>query len=447
MNRSKRVFVVSTIVLSTMIFVNACGDVSQEKNSSVTRTVTSTSTSTLTVFSTLTPTFFTPKNTATPAPTSSVILSFAPSDVSMAYALDGNLYFQDGNKPPLQLTHHEEYRHPIGFSENGEKIFFFKGNTNDLFSIRVDGSNEQPLVTNDLLKSTIAEYDETTTFCEPVLVPKSSLILFRTCSHPDGYTTIYQDDLFVVDFETNQARVLLPKGKGGGYYYPSPDGSMLAIGRAGYVEVLSVNGRKIHSKLATFPISEPWALAPLVFWTSDSQNLVLALPINTFFDSSPPPMYEVWRYSVESGVGIQINLDPLPSGHDPVWASPDGNWILYRNEEERPFYLVNLNNVDPQSYEPNDWNIPCAWSPDNIHFVYESVDGLYIGSLNGPPDFLERGDCVGWLDANRFIYYSLDKHAYSIKEINRTPILILTGDNTLELRSYNSIIFYPPVTR
>ena len=401
---------------------------------------------TATATSTFTPIIPTPTiPTAVPTATAHVPESFAPDEVRMAYALDGYLYFQKGSQPPLQLTHTKEYTHPIGFSEDGTKILFLEGQAMNIYSINVDGSDKQALATKDLLHLTKSEYDESTTFCEPVFISSSNFVLFRSCSHPDGYTTIYQDDLFIVDTEANQTRVILPQGYGG-HYYPSPDGSKLAMVYVGYIDLLYIDGRMIRHNLATHPISEPWPLLALVHWTEDSQELIVALPINTFYDSSPPPTYEVWRYSAETGTGTHIKLDPLPSGKiDPIWPSPDGNWLLYKNYDERPFYLVDLRDGHSQPYNPDEANQPYGWSPDSRHFVYESSEpggfGLYLSSVSDPPIFLGRGEFVVWLDDNHFIYFDFDDHAYVMKDISGESIPILVG-NTWQLRSFDSIIFY-----
>jgi Tol biopolymer transport system component len=368
--------------------------------------------------------------------------------VRIAYALDGHLYFQKGSQSPLQLTHTREFRHPIGFSEDGMKILFLEGQAKNLYSINVDGSDKQALATKELLHLTNSEYHESTTFCEPVFVSSSNLVLFRTCSHPDGYTTIYQDDLFIVDTEGNQARVVLPRGYGG-HYYPSPDGSMLAIAYIGYIDLLHIDGRMIQHKLATYPISEPWPLLALVHWTEDSKELIVSLPINTFYDSSPPPTYEVWRYSAETGAGSKINLDPLPSGLDPIWPSPDGHWLLYKNYDERPFYLVDLRDGHSQPSKPDEANQPYGWSPDSRHFVYESYEpggfGLYLSSVSDLPIFLGSGEYEVWLDDNHLIYFNLDDHAYVMKDIHGESVPILVG-NTWQLSSFDSIIFYRSTT-
>src|SRR5258706_7563464 len=79
-------------------------------------------------------------STSTPIP-----LSAPPDGLRMAYVVDGNLYYQNGSNPPLQLTRGE----PLAFSEDGKKVFFTRGAiSEDIYSINVDWSEEQALVMN-----------------------------------------------------------------------------------------------------------------------------------------------------------------------------------------------------------------------------------------------------------------------------------------------------------
>jgi hypothetical protein len=430
-----------------IVLLAACASLSAEPTPTATQAPTFTFT--ITTAPSLTPTVSTPTPLPLPptlTPTSVPRVSSPPDGLRMAYVIDGNLYFQEGSRPALQLTQRKEYRHPIGFSDNGEKIFFFAGNMNDLYSIQVDGTNEQALGTRDLLNSTNSISQDPTTFCEPTLVPRSPFVIFRTCSYPDQNTIIYEDDLFLVDTDTGQARILLPRGSGAGQRVPSPDGKKLAVDHSNYIDILAIDGRMIKHKLATYTVSEPWKIAPLVFWTADSDELILGLPINTFYDSSPPPAYEVWRYSVDTGAGTQIHLDPLPSGLYPVRVAPDGNWLLYKNYDERPTYLVDLRGGSAGPYTPDEATEPCEWSPDSVHFLYGSYQpdssGLYLGSVDGPPVFVGQGECVGWLDADRFVYYSFNDKGYSLYDINGESIPILVGEDIWNLRAYGNIVFY-----
>jgi hypothetical protein len=388
-----------------------------------------------------TPTASPPPFTATPDYSPPV--SSAPDDVQMAYTIGGHLYFQDGSKPSRQLTHGPAAGIPIAFSEDGQQIFFERS-YGEIYSIHVDGSQEQVLVPLSLLDTLGPEYkEEITTFCHPVLIPHKNVLLFRTCTYPSQNMIIYQDDLFSVDADTKQVKTLFPRGKGGGYHV-SPDGEMLAIERLGSIDLHGIDGRLIRRKLATYIVSEPIPVGAEVHWLSDSSGLVLALPINTFYDTAPPPTYEIWRYSLKTGRGTLIELNPPVMGHAQIPVSSDGNWITYINHEEGSFYLGDLRQGNTQSYEV--FAYPDEWSPDNEHFVYNpsvvGSPGLYLGSTDAPPILIGCGEFVRWLDARRYICYSFagDVGAYVMGEIGREPVTILSG-NVWHLNSYGSIIF------
>jgi Tol biopolymer transport system component len=71
----------------------------------------------------------------------------------MAYIVDGNLYVQDGNNSPKQLSNSGEDIYPM-FSDDGENIVFYRGkiqNNNSIFSINADGSRKQEIITKDWL--------------------------------------------------------------------------------------------------------------------------------------------------------------------------------------------------------------------------------------------------------------------------------------------------------
>jgi len=347
----------------------------------------------------------------------------------MAYVLEGNLYFQDGSNPPIQLTNRGEDRSPILFSESGDKIFFFRGKISDaLYSISTDGSNEQVLAINNQLNSFSSEYDESTLPCDPVLVPHTPFLLFHTCSHPDEYTTIHNDDLFSINTDTGQAKKLFAFGQGGAYYV-SPDGSMVAVDRLGYIDIVDMNGKMLQHKLATYTLSEPIPLAPQVFWKSDSSGLVIVIPTNTHYDTAPDPRYQVWSYSLTGQSGSQIDLTPAPVGTDAIRVSPDGNWILYTNYDDGLCYLGDLRKGHTKSLGSLQTVFGYEWSSDSIHFVYGVPQaggrGISLGSVNSTPNFIGNGDFIGWLDDSRYLYTT--DRTILMREIGEEATLILPG--------------------
>ena len=133
MTISKRILILSIIIL-TASQLAACGVATPMP------TVAETTRPSFTpAIPTATVSLFTPSSTSTQ--TSSLPVSPAPDGLRMAYVIDGNLFFQDSSDPPLQLTYSGEDWRLVFFSDDGQKVFFFRGvNGQDLYSINVDGS-------------------------------------------------------------------------------------------------------------------------------------------------------------------------------------------------------------------------------------------------------------------------------------------------------------------
>jgi len=375
------------------------------------------------------PTLAVPTNTEIPSPLSTstlseIPISFPPDGLCMAYIVDDNLYYQNGANPPLQLTNRGEDKRPLFFSEDGRKVFFTR-DRGEIYSIDVDGNEEQALVTNDVLLTFGADYyDETTKPCDPVLAPHTHLLLFRTCSVSVQSTILHHDDVFIVNADTNKVKLIFPR-KQGGRFYVSPDGSMIAIDRLNSIDILGIDGRVIRSKVATYPRSELISVGARVYWVSDSKELIMLLPSKTFVDTFPPPTYTVWRYSFDSHTSVQIQLDPTPTMLGEIWVSPDGNWITYFVHNQGMF-LGNLQDGSTQAYQ---FGLPHEWSPDSMHFIYDADPleaDLSLASVNAPSVFIGKGGFISWLDASRYLYID-NTYGYAIGEIGKEPIAILVG--------------------
>ena len=442
MKTPKRELTIITMILIALV-VGACRSAPSTPTTVPTLTAINPTSTALPIPSATT----TPPATDTATPTSSLPISSAPDGLRMAYIFDGNLYFQDGSKPPVQLTDSREDRQPISFSEDGKRVFFTRGR-GEIYSINVDGSQEQALVTNDVLLTFGADYyDETTTPCDPVLVPHTHLLLFRTCSVSVQSTILHHDDVFIVDADTNKVKLIFPREQGGRFYVSS-DGSMIAIDKLNSIDILGIDGRVIRSKVATYPQSELISMGARVYWVSDSKELIMLLPSKTFVDTFPPPTYTVWRYSLDTHTSVQIQLDPTPMNLGEIWVSPDGNWIAYFNFFEG-FFLGNLQDGSTQAYpQAHRYGNPLGWSPDSVHFIYEMPDpsgtdtGLGLASINAPPVFLGRGGFfIGWLDASRYLYIA-NTYGYAIGEIGKELIAILVGSTQPFIRpDFGTLIF------
>jgi Tol biopolymer transport system component len=312
-------------------------------------------------------------STALPIPSVTTIpslpISSAPDGLRMAYVIDGNLYLQDGSNPPVQLTHSGEDRNPI-FSDDGEKIAFYRGLVpHDLYSINADGTQERVLVTGSLLESLELGYNKFTEIVSRDYVPGTHQILFNTrqLSQADIDQKDFNRlgskenfDLLSVDTDTGEIKRLLSKSKGGNFFI-SPNGNMVAIQVKGHIDVIGVDGQIIRQNLVTYTPTRPYELDPGVFWTEDSTELVVTLPIESEYNMDGPAMRSVWHYSVNGANKVQASLTPPPISDD-YSISPDGNWILYSyyyypdktDETVSPgLYLGNLREGGTLLYSPD----------------------------------------------------------------------------------------------
>jgi Tol biopolymer transport system component len=378
--------------------------------------------------SSVVPTDTVPVATSTPTPEStptpfSPSLSAPPDGLRMAYIVKGNLHFQNGKNSPVQLTNSGEDHDPI-FSDDGEKIAFLRGTIPAfIYSINVDGSGEQAIATTSQLLDLSKEYDSATGAFDLRFLPGTHQLLFRTYQVQENFP-LYNDDLLIVDTDTAELKRLLAVGQGGSYYV-SPNGRWIAIDAMGQINMIDQEGKSAGRGLLTYTISQPSFLPAGIFWSPNSTELTVLLPVPTVFEAGYIPDYTVWSYVASDGK-TQLPLDPLPQDYYMAKVSPDGKWIIYNRNDQNAAYLGDLSTGQAELYEPDaysffyDW----SWSPDSKHFVYSgSPGGLYLGSVKGPPTLIGPGDFIGWIDFDRYLYYAHNKIVMGTLEGTQEPIL------------------------
>ena len=433
MTRLKRLLILSTMMLGTGQ-LSACG------------VATPVPTATATALPSLTPAIPTatvslPILSSTSTSTPSIPVASAPDGLRMAYVIDGNLYFQNGSNPPIQLTHSGEDDAPI-FSDDGEKIVFRRGANPpfDRYSINIDGGGERAIVTTSKLMNLDFGYDGSTAAPYATFVPGTHLLLFKTFQVQEAFL-LSNNDLLVVDTDTAKIKRLLPPGQISSFYI-SPDGKFIAIDTIGSIDVIDLEGKLIHQNMLTYTPSEPSFLAPGISWMPDSKGLLVILPVPTFYETSASgPSYTVWRYFLDGGTGEQVPLDILPTEVYMATVSPDGNWIIYNNNDEYAFYIGDLRTGNTQLYEPKtfafhyDW----GWSPDSKHFIYRtSGKKLYLGSVNGSPELIGKGDFLGWIDSKRYLYHA-DKNIV-MEDIKGSKEIIFADHESFKNRTIFAFI-------
>ena len=361
---------------------------------------------------TLPPTAFpapsqTPLPTVLPSPTAIPEFPKFPLDgYVMVFSKDENLYFQDGNNAPVQLTHGEEVAHKALISDDNQKIVLFNADRSEIYSINTDGSEKKMLVTGRFVP-------EFASGLMPIensrIVLGAHELLFNTyhqCETRDE-KTLCAVGLSLVNIDTGRTKQIIAPGEIGDVNYSgnfdvSPNGKMISVASPGHIDIYTVGGQIIRRDVLPYTPSTPDALFPVQFWLSDSSGLTVVLPTTTNETAfGPIPAYSIWRYEIDGNRTISLAIDPPPMLYDSK-ISPDGNWILYGGfgTDALGFdpwcYLVNFVNGEKRPLDKV--GLPrFSWSPGGEYFFYGHNVGFVDKSsivLNGAP--------LKWIDATHF---------------------------------------------
>jgi hypothetical protein len=386
-----------------------------------------------------------------PIPISTMTEIFPLDNLRMAYIVDGNLYVQNGSNLPKQLSNSGEDHSPI-FSNDGEKIIFYRGkmgDNNSIFSTNPDGSHEQELITTDWLNTLGAG----TKAGRLEFVPKAHKTLFNTyLCHEDDLSLGCAVGLFLADADIGKIKEIMVPALGGdlsgyGNFSISPDGKLMSVAHEGQIDILNIDGKVIYHDIIQYTRSAPIELYPRVFWLSDSSGLIVALFDEIEFRGpiySGYPAYTFWRYSFDDNVAIQIPLDPPPTWvsmdcNDVMSVSQNGNWGVYHTNDYQ-VYIGNLVNGSSHLYLPYMYCLPEHWSSDNIHFINGgNPDQPLLGTIDKSPAFAP-GYFLGWIDTKRFIYIS-----YSSSPIQESVQILVGEINGDTLLTYKSNISIPDI--
>ncbi|MFZ5882031.1 MAG: hypothetical protein ACOY0R_21885, partial [Chloroflexota bacterium] len=335
----------------------------------------------------------TPISSPAPIPISTATEIFPLDNLRMAYIVDGNLYVQNGSNPPQQLTDSGQDIYPM-FSDDGEKIIFYRGKSQDknsIFSINADGSHEQEIITKDWLDT----LGTGTKAGHLAFVPNTHQFLFNTYLCPtydpssnSGCTV----GLFLIDSDTGKIKEILKPALGGYLHFDgdpqwlsnfsiSPDGNLLSVAHDGQIDILDTDGKTLHRGIVKYVSGTPYELYPKAYWFPDSSGLIIALPAKPENFS-----YTVWKYTFNDNAATQILLDPPPvwthiESNDVISVSPNREWILYFTEDYK-LYKGNLLDGNTDLLLPYGWFLPMQWNSDSTHFaIGANASEALLGSV------------------------------------------------------------------
>jgi Tol biopolymer transport system component len=204
----------------------------------------------------------------------------------IAYIKDNNIYFQNSEGQPIQLTHSGKDQNPT-LSDDGQKIVFYRGEKkDDAYSINADGSNEQLIITIKSLPVLGQGEIRALTF-----VPDTHFLLFNTyLCNPHVFLYNASDctvSTYSVDTDTGRISGLLAGLSGNAMqernFENSPDGRYISVATSGYIDIYYLSSEPLDSHVAyqnaiVYLRTEPDEYFPRQYWLPDSSGLMAIVP-------------------------------------------------------------------------------------------------------------------------------------------------------------------------
>jgi dipeptidyl aminopeptidase/acylaminoacyl peptidase len=318
-----------------------------------------------------------PTATSTPLPAVAT-----PVDVGVAHRVafvqEGNVWLGQAGTEAVPLTQDGGVEQ-VQISDDGTIVAFSRGG--ELWAVDADSSNERRLVSAELLAQ-IGPAGEAAELYRFDWLPATHTLLFNTQQVQEiGYTL--NDDLHQVDAESGAYQPLLPPGQGG-EFYPSPDGTEIALVRPDAISLVNADGSDYRAGLVTYePVItySEFRYYPMAEWAADSSAFAVAVPPADPF-AQPPGETTLWRIPAD-GEGAQVAGSLLSNSFQHAFAfSPDLRTIAYplpipQAEGTQPASSPELAVVDLQTGEE------LVRFPEVTQIYDWSPDGRYLAFLRG----------------------------------------------------------------
>jgi Tol biopolymer transport system component len=249
------------------------------------------------------------------------------------------------------------------------------------------------------------------------------------------------DDLHLVDADTLEKAVLLPRGEGGQFTY-SPDGSQIALVRSGTVTLVDADGgnpREVFTYTPPVTYSEfQYYVEPV--WATDSGSLRIAVPPADPF-AQPAQLSTVWHIHTK-GWPARLVANINARWLDQHAFSPDLGSVAYVEQSdgspgtgEGTLLVTDLENGDTVAYQGNAGGV-YGWSPDSLHFAFlaqSQPPQAQIGRLGSDPVSVHEDPSVAavdvrWLSADRYLWATVDQRRWTLflGETNGSSAVVAT---------------------
>ncbi len=369
----------------------------------------------------------TPRKLGTGQPDDSAAQSAPPADrvtalptpsgvLRLAYTSAGNVWLIEGTDPPRQLSH-TGHADQVLLSSDGAFVAYihndFESDAVELHVVKTDGSGDR-VVLDQVDFDSLYPLEEARHFLpsQMAFLHGTHRLLFNTQAAFEGPGLIKNNDVFSIDLDTDSLERLLLPGSGGDFY-PSPDGTKLAIIQPTHIGASDSDGLNLHAELLTFPAVttySEYSFYPEPVWSPDSSHFAVVIPSED--PLAPKPTSAVWILSADGSPPIQTALIEgqsfFPQAFGAPVIAPDLSTVAFMRagSEQYEGRLVIAGEDGSGEIVYATGNLRWAgWSPDSSAFVYSvGPMDLKLGKIGEPPQPLGNGMQFRWINSEDYLF-------------------------------------------
>ena len=344
----------------------------------------------------------------------------------IAYTSAGNVWLIEGTGLPRQLSHTGAADRVL-LSSDGALVAYvhndFESDVVELHVVNTDGSGDRVVLDQtdfDLLHP----LEEARHFLpgQMAFLPGTHQLLFNTQATFEGPGLVKNDDVFSIDLDTDSLERLLPPGSGGDFY-PSPDGSKLAIIQTTKISFSDSDGLNLHPELLTFPAVTTYtdySFYPEPVWSPDSSHFAVVIPSKD--PLAPNPTSTVWILSADGSPPIQTALIEgqsfFPQAFGAPVIAPDLSKVAFMRagSEQNEGHLIIADEDGSSEIIYTSGNLRwVGWSPDSSAFIFSmGPTDLKLGTIGEPPQPLGDGVQFRWANSEDYLFLTGNRGSWTL---------------------------------
>ena len=300
----------------------------------------------------------------------------------------------------------------VAFSDDGEWVSFV--NDDVLQAVRSDASQTVPLLDTSQIQTLFPLQEGWKVGIQLVQwVPNTHGLLAKTYIGPSSGPFKPQDDLYYLNTDTGEVRMLLAPGKGGDFY-PSPDGKQVAV--SGQTQIRTINIQTASARtLLEYPqvqTGDTNGYYPPLAWKADGKAVRLALSPEKPLASPNTPI-PLWELPIDGSPAVSLGSIHQGTGLHPVYFGPGASQAVFISDmaayPQQELQITRLDGSQAEFYSPKVANF-IGWLPDSQYFLYNLNT---TGTLGQPSSGLAmRNEIIGrwfgllvydWVDPNYWL--------------------------------------------